>query len=53
MKPISYSLSFEDTIELLTNEMRRWFSGPKSLPPDIEQFPEPVFFKSSDAVIVR
>jgi DNA-binding CsgD family transcriptional regulator len=50
---IHYKISFEDTIADLREEVKRWFAGPRRRPPDIDRFAEPVYFKSSNAIIVH
>lgn len=53
MKEIEYELTFEETIESLTGEMDRWFAGPRSFPPDTERFSDPVYFKTTEGVVVH
>ncbi len=53
MTEIPYDITFLDTVDLINNSLERWFAGPKTSPPDIDSFAEPVYFKSSDGVIVH
>ena len=53
MEELDYETPFSKAILNLESEIARWFAGPKKRPPQIEDFEEPVYFKSSNGVLVH
>lgn len=52
-KEFSYDQDFEQTAATLYQQVLRWFHGPRKQPPQIEGFPEAVFFKSLSSTVVH
>lgn len=53
MEEIRYEVDFDDQVERISQEIKLWFAGPRKKLPEIDHFPEPVFFKSSRSVVVH
>jgi DNA-binding CsgD family transcriptional regulator len=53
MEEIAYDVSFDVAVSRVCDQLNRWFAGPRKKLPEIDCFPEPVYLKSSSAMIVH